>query len=316
MAGLGLLFAGLSGAGKSIAEDIGEKQKNDHAMMLMKERADLEEQKQLAIDAAKRSRDAADRTKQGADISAGVTNLQNERDAAAINAKEGSNMTAADAAVLRNNPEARKAYGLLSATATESDMRQSQLRDEGSVAGGLGYSDVEKTKSAELRTEVQDARAEAATKDANRRMDENEAYRRRSEARRAAIDEARLQREKDESVKTDAKQDQIQKREERLATSKNLDSVTQDIKALESSLKSAKKDFDDAGIKEATESLSAARTEAAGYRKLLQSVGIKQTGEAPAKDKPVAAPYADGTRLRKGDQIYVVRNGIPVLEGK
>ena len=57
--GMGLLFAGLSGAGKGLSESAVQSQKFSDEQALMQERARLEEEKQLRIDEVTRQRNAA-----------------------------------------------------------------------------------------------------------------------------------------------------------------------------------------------------------------------------------------------------------------
>jgi hypothetical protein len=58
--GMGLLFAALSGAGQGVAKAAGDYQKFQDDQALMRERAALEEQKQLRIDEVMRSRNVSD----------------------------------------------------------------------------------------------------------------------------------------------------------------------------------------------------------------------------------------------------------------
>lgn len=293
--GLGVLFAGLSGAGKSVAEDIETRQKYDHEAAMLKERADLEEQKQLAIDMAKRNRDAADRTKQGKDISEGVTALQNERDAAAINAKEGSNMTAEDAAVLRNNPEARKAYGLLGSS------RQSEFEDRATVAQNLGYTDTAKGMydAADKVTDNarEDKRVNAQIENQNKQLSAQIAHWKEIE-RNSGGDPATKELA---GLKLAEFKMQIQWQADLSKT--KVGSQERDV------LLQKGRDF--GWIKEAPNDTTVST-------KVMNDDGSETTttskGVAPKK-KP-SGPPPDGTTLRKNGKLYVVKNGVPVLEAE
>jgi hypothetical protein len=80
MAGLGLLFAGLSGAGKALASSAQEEQRVNDQIRLDEARAKLEEERALRIDEAKRQRERQGAMQMGQDITAQTAMLQNQRD--------------------------------------------------------------------------------------------------------------------------------------------------------------------------------------------------------------------------------------------
>lgn len=242
MAGFGLLLAGLSGAGKGLAASAEQEQKVSDEQMLMKQRSDLEEQKQLRIAEATRQATRQAGIKQGQDIGSAVTQMQNERDAAAINAANagvegGSNMTAADAQVLRDQPEARKAYGLLNPT------RQSELEDRATAAERLGYLDAAKETRGTLQTEITNQRNEALDKSTNKRLDQQaeqnkatQEYQQRREDRLDRLASAQLEFSKARANKEDARSEQMAAREERMATVAAMKGVETDLKMIQKDL--------------------------------------------------------------------------------
>ncbi len=308
--GLGLLFAGLSGAAKGLSSSLEREQKvedeksaraqrfNDEKS-LMEERSRLEEERMLRVDAIKTERTRSAGIKQGQEIEGEVTRAQNERITSKAYADEGPNLSAEDVRNMRDKPGGSRITSLLNST------RQTDLEDRAGAASKLGYEDAAKW----FRT---DARLDAADK--HTKFMENLQIKQDARAERLA--RAELDYRKSRADKEDSRADQNDKREARLATSKNLDSVNSDIKALEKAFLEAKKNLDNEGAKEIDVSLRSARLEAAGYRKALASVGIKTPDAAPDAIQPITSTPPDGTRLRKAGQMYVVRNGIPVLESE
>lgn len=281
MAGLGLLFAGLSGVGKALASSAQEEQHVADQKSLEAERMRLEEEKALRIDEARRTRDRQGAVQMGTDITAETANLQNQRDAEAINAANGSQMSAADAAVLRNNPEARKAYGLLGST------RKTDLEDRGTAAERLGYLDAARETRGQLQAEIGNTRNEKLDENADKRLDAEVAWRKdqanmqaKREDRMARIAEAELGLRKSQAAKADSQATGNAEREARMATTAALKGVETDIKQLA-------KDAADPMLapeqkKVVDEQLAAARREASQYRSALAGAGLDGS-KAPAK---------------------------------
>lgn len=177
MAGLGILLAGISGGGKALAASAAADEESSRRQELMREQSRLEEEKALRIEEARRVATRAAGVRQGQEISAGAGLLQaqrNQADADRINSENagvlgGSNMSAADAATLRNAPaEARKAYGLLGAT------RQTDLEDRATAAENLGYLDAARETRGMLQTELTNQRNKDVDESTNRRLDMEE----------------------------------------------------------------------------------------------------------------------------------------------
>ncbi len=236
---LGLLFSGLSGAGKGLAASAEQDQRVYDEQRLMAERSRLDEEKANRIAEAQANRQRQAGIKQGQDIDLATTNLQNERDAAAINASNsgvegGSSMSPADAQVLRNQPEARKAYGLLTPT------RQSDLEDRATAAEKLGYLDAAKETRGQLQTEVTNQRNQAIDESTNKRLDQQDAankatqqYQQRREDRLDRLASAQLEFSKARANKDDARAEQMADREQRSATVAAMKGVETDLKILQ-----------------------------------------------------------------------------------
>jgi hypothetical protein len=282
MAGLGLLFAGLSGAGKALSSSYAQDEEAQRQQQLMQERSRLEEERTLRIEEAKRVAQRQANIQQGQQISAATSDLQNSRDAAAINAANGSNMTADDAAILRNNPEARKAYGLLGST------RQSDLEDRATAAEKLGDLNAAKEIRGQLQTEVQNQRYERNDETMNRRLDNQEAhqsqiekYQQRREDRLDRLASAQLAFQQSRANKEDARSDQAATNAQRAATASALKGVQDDIKSIEKDnvnpmLAPEVKTYNDNQLKQL-------RSEAARYRSALAGAGLDGS---KAPDKP------------------------------
>lgn len=289
MAGLGLLFAGLSGAGKGVVDvaNASQREQDENRRVaseerLIQERARVDEEKQMRIDEAQRQRARQAGIQQGKDIDTATTALQNQRDAAAINGANGSTMSAADAQVLRDNPQARKAYGLLDAT------RQSDLEDRGTAAEGLGYLDAAKESRGMIQTEIANTRNEKNDASNNRRLDETEKHNRfiegiqlRSAARQDRVAEGTLALAKARAGKEDSRAEIADAKEQRLLTSKSLDSVMTDIKSLQTRLKDDQMMSPEAKA-DIEQEIKDRRNEATRYRKALAGAGLEGS-EAPAK---------------------------------
>lgn len=284
MAGLGLLFAAASGAANGVSAAMGEEQRFNNEKALMAERARLEEEKSARI--AERTRAA--NQKQGEEISAATRQIQNQRDAEQINAKNNSSMTAEDADVLRDKPEARKAYGLLNSN------RQSDLEDRATASQNLGYLDAAKEARGEIQTEINNQRVDEGTKTANRRLDISEAHNRkmeelaaRAESRRQALAESTLSFQKARATKDDSRQEAMTTREERAATAKALDGVNADIKTMQKELSNPLLDPKEAIV--IKEQINGLREESKRYRAALAGAGLAGS-EAEPQGKPDVEP--------------------------
>lgn len=234
MAGLGLLLGGLAGAGRGAAQVGAEDQRALVERDMAAERSRLEEERALRIDEARRSRERAGALKMGEDISAETTRAQNQADADAINAKFGTQMTAEDAAALRGNEEARKAYGLLAGS------RQGDLETRASAAERLGYLEAARETRGQLQTELQDQRQEKQFKSNERRLDLQEerqkqmdAYNQKREARLDRLAESQIEFQKARANKEDKRHQDQTERELRLATRDALAGVNNQLKSLE-----------------------------------------------------------------------------------
>lgn len=281
MAGLGLLFAGLSGAGKALASSAEQDQRAANESKLMQERARLEEEKALRIDEARRTRDRQAGVQMGQEIDATTTQLQNQRDAEAINAANGSQMTAADAQVLRDNPAARQAYGLLAST------RQSSLEDRATAAEKLGYLDAARETRGQLQTEISNTRNQKLDENADKRLDAEVAWRDRQadlaakrEDRMAHIAEAELSLRRSQAAKADSRESMAAEREARQATAKALDGAQAEIKDIRKALTDPLLAPEQKA--ELSAQLNAATAEVQRYRSALAGVGVEGS-KAPSK---------------------------------
>lgn len=325
---LGLLFSGLSGAGKGLAASAEQDQRVADETKLTQERARLEEEKQLRIDEARRQRDRSAQVQQGVDIGAAVNQSQNQRDAEAINAKFGSTMSAEDAQALRTNPAARQAYGLLGST------RQSDLEDRANAAESLGYLDAARETRNALNTEVQNQRNKSLDENADKRLDAETKWRKdqadlaaRQEDRRARIAEADVAFRKSQVAKADSRETQMAEREQRSATMAALKGYETDIKQLSKDaadplLAPEQKRIVDQQIAEA-------RAEASRLRKALAGAGLEGSeapkksfdpndyrigGAAPGRQAPAA--QAQGTPQRVANPVAEERQQTPEAMAK
>src|SRR6185369_8564288 len=281
MAGLGLLLGGIAGAGRGLAQSAAEDQRVLDEQRLAQQRAQLEEEKTARIDEARAARQRQAGVQQGQDIQAETQRLQNQSDAAAINAKYGSNATAEDVQALRGNEAARQAYGLLSPT------RQSDLEARATAAENLGYLDAAKETRSQLQTEVSNKRQEASDTNTNRRLDLQEQrqkqiddYNQRREDRLDRLAAAQLSFQQARAGKEDARSEQMAEREQRAATANALRGAESDIKQLS-------KDIADPLLAPEQKQviqrqLDSARTEARRYRSALSGAGLEGS-EAPSK---------------------------------
>lgn len=294
MAGLGVLFAGLSGAGRALASSAQEEQRVNDESRLMAERARLEEEKALRIDEARRKAGRQADVQMGQDITAETANIQNQRDADAINAANGSSMTAADAAVLRNNPEARKAYGLLGST------RQTELEDRATAAERAGYLDAAKETRGQLQTEFVNQRTIKNDENADKRLEADIAFRKeaaalaaRQEDRRARLAEATLAYQKARAEKADSKETEYAEREQRQAT-------VAAMKGLETESRELAKELANDPMatpekrKLIEDQIASNRQEAAQLRKALTSAGLEGSKPAAKDGLPDLSQYAIG----------------------
>jgi hypothetical protein len=286
-AALGLLFSALAGGSKGLATGMEDERQSAERVNLETLRSNLEEQKALRIAEAGRTATRQAGIQQGQDIDNAVTQAQGQRDADAINAANsgvegGSNMTADDARVLRGQPEARKAYGLLNPT------RQSDLEDRANAAEKLGYLDAARETRGALQTENADQRYDQQSKDNNRRLDQQEKrqemtdnYNQRRENRLDRLAEAQVAYQKSRDAKNDEKSNQLAAREERSATVAAMKGAETDIKQLQ-------KDLADPMLSQEQKTvlqnqLELSRGEARRYRNSLAGAGIDGGEKA---DKP------------------------------
>lgn len=310
---VGLLFSAFAGGSRGLSDSMEQSQKVSDEQMLMKQRSDLEEQKALRIAEASRQATRQAGIQQGQDINSATSTLQNQRDADAINAANqgvegGSSMTAADAQVLRNNPEARKAYGLLSPT------RQSDLEDRATAATNLGYLDAARETRGELQTAISDKRAENQDTNTNRRLDLQEQlqqqqseYNQRRESRMDRLAEAQLSFQKSRANKDDARAEQMATREERSATAMAMKGAETEIKQLE-------KDIADPMIDPKVKSLiqsqiDSTRLEARRYRERLSGAGIDGDKQPDKPFNPADfRPSSGGTPSPSGAKSQPIAN--------
>lgn len=296
--GLGILFAGISGAGKALAASAEQEQRVADQKSLEAERSRLEEEKALRIDEVRRQRDRQGAVQMGQDITSTTSALQNERDAAAINAANGSSMSAADAAVLRNNPEARKAYGLLGAT------RQTDLEDRATAAEKLGYLDAARETRGQLQTDItntrnikQDENADAARKDEKEWRQQQADLANKREDRMANLAAAELALRKASAAKADSRESMQAEREARMATASAMKGAEAEIKQLSKDLADPMLAPEQKAIVQ--EQLDGARRELKQYRTALAGAGI-DNGKAP--EKPFnPADFAMGGGKAAGD---------------
>jgi len=309
--GLGLLFSGLAGGSKGLATGMEDERQTAERASLETLRSNLEEQKALRIAEASRVATRQAGIQQGKDIDSATVQLQNERDASAINAANagvegGSNMTAADAAVLRDKPEARKAYGLLNPN------RQSDLEDRATAAEKLGYLDAARETRGALQTEIADQRYDQQSKDTNRRLDISEAnakaqqeFNNKMEARRLSVAEADIAYRKSRDVSLDAKATQAAENAQRAATVEAMKNVSKEAKETQLQLADPMKSDEEKAILKGN--LETLRLEERRFRNALASVGIEGS-ESPSKpfnpadfrtSKPSesAAPKAGGVTV-------------------
>lgn len=285
MAGLGLLFSGLSGAGKGLAASAEQDQRVADETRLTQERARLEEEKQLRIDEAKRQRDRSAQVQQGVDIGAAVNQSQNQRDAEAINAKFGSTMSAEDAQALRTNPAARQAYGLLGST------RQSDLEDRANAAESLGYLDAARETRGALQAEIGNQRNKDLDESTTRRLDQQEKrqeqidkFNQRREDRLDRLASAQLAFQQSRAGKEDARAEQMAEREQRSATVSAMKGAETDIKQLQKEL--ADPLLAEEQKKVIQQQIEQARSDARRFRNALSGAGLEGSDTAPKKFNP------------------------------
>lgn len=281
MAGVGLILGALSGGGKGLAASADQDAREAAESRLMQQRAQLEEEKAARIDELRRTRDRQAGVKMGEDIDAATSQMQNQRDAEAINASQGSQVSAEDAAVLRNNPAARKAYGLLDAN------RQTGLEDRAAAAEKLGYLDAARESRGQLQTELTNQRNEANDKSANRRLDQQEArqksldeYNARREGRMDRLASAQLTFQKARAEKEDSRATQIAEREQRAATQSAMKGAEQDIKGLQKEMADPLLAPEQKQVLQ--RQLEQARREARQYREALSGAGLEGS-QVPSK---------------------------------
>jgi len=292
---MGLLFGALAGAGGAIA-DIAKKDQDaasdeKRARML----ADLEEQKTLRIEEARAQRQRQAGIAQGSQIASEASRLRGQSDAAAINAKFGSNAAAEDVAALDNNPGARKAYGLPELG------RLGSLETRAQAAENLGYLDASRETRGLIQAEIGNLRNEANDKATNRRLDLAEANSARSAARQEALAAAQIAHIKAQTAYQSSQDELLYKKEARSATYDALNGANQDIKGIEKQMSDPMIDENLKGILNIQ--LSSTRDEAKRLRTALARSGLEgsekpesKTGFDPAKyqigGKPVPTTSA------------------------
>lgn len=309
--GLGLLFSGLAGASKGLATGLDDEQQTADRMKLETLRSNLEEQKALRIAEAGRVATRQAGIQQGQDIDSSVNQMQNQRDAEAINAANagvegGSNMSAADAAVLRNQPEARKAYGLLNPT------RQSDLEDRANAAEKLGYLDAARETRGALQTEVANQRNKDVDASTNRRLDQQDErqasldkYNQRREDRLDRLATAQLSFQQARAGKEDARSEQMAEREQRNATVAAMKGAETDAKALQKEMADPMLAPEQKTVLQSQ--LDTARADARRFRNALGGAGIEGGG---APDKPFNP--ADFRTNKSGGSTPVKQGGTTV----
>ena len=275
--GLGMLLSGLSSGGNAVAANADQEtrmsnertlmeERLNHEKMLIAERAKIDTEKQLSIDKTLKERSREYGILQGKEIESESNRAMNERDASAINAKEGSKMTAEDAQVLRNNPAARKAYGLPETT------RQSSLEDRANAAEKLGYLDAAREIRGQIRNEIQDTKNADQTDLANKREDrilkfQEESLKRQDQnaKQNAYYQNQMLKASSDRDVLSNT-------REQRAATAKALDGVNSLISQTNKEIKDT---IDPNDKKELQGKLRVLQDESMIYRKSLAGAGLE-----------------------------------------
>lgn len=313
MAGLGLLFAGLSGAGKGLAAGAEQDQRVADEQKLYAERSRLEEEKALRIDEAKRTRERQAGIQQGQDIGAATSQLQNQRDAEAINAQYGSQASAEDVQALRTNPEARKAYGLLGST------RQTDLQDRATAAEGLGYLDAARETRGQLQTEIQNTRNEKVDESTNRRLDQQETrqaqmdkFSQRREDRLDRLADAQLSFQKSRAGKEDARAEQAAEREQRSATVAAMKGAETDARQLQKEL--ADPLLAEEQKKVLQSQLEVARSDARRFRNALSGAGLEGSEKPPKAFNPNDFPVGGGKANVSAGSSGATRVANPVQE--
>lgn len=184
------LRRGLSAAGYAGADMYAKGALEDQRALIQAERdarlAEISEQASIRMEDRKRTQSAAD----GHAINDGAGEVNRARMAGVINSRNGSSMTADDAKVLENNPDAIKAYGM------EPRSRSQEYDDKINVAEGRGLmaqakelrgqQDIEIRRGSEERRLVADEnRSKAAAAETARKEKHDEDWRKAQEAREA-----------------------------------------------------------------------------------------------------------------------------------
>lgn len=282
MAGLGILFGALSGAGKGLAQSAEQDQKVSDQMRLEAERSRLDEERTARIEEARAQRQRQAGVQQGQDIGSVVNQMQNQRDADAINAANagvegGSNISAADAQILRTQPAARQAYGLLNPT------RQSDLEDRATAAEKLGYLDAAKETRNTLQTEITNQRNQSLDESMNKRLDQqaeankiSQEYQNRREDRLDRLASAQMAFSQARANKEDARADQMAEREQRQATAAAMKGAETDIKGLQKEMADPMLAPEQKQVLQ--NQLDLARSDARRFRASLGGAGIEGSG--------------------------------------
>lgn len=199
-----------------------DERQNDLALKRERSVAELRQEFARADDDRKREQSAAD----GQAINNGAGEVNRARMAGLINSRNGSSMTADDAKVLENNPDAIKAYGM------EPRSRSQEYDDKINVAEGRGLmgqaKELRGQQDVEIRRtheENQTAKNDAQNAINNRRLDQQQEFnnaRASIQDRLAAVAEARMAR-------MESKQGQQMEKAELQSTRLSLTSVLTDI---------------------------------------------------------------------------------------
>jgi len=307
--GLAQGVKGVADAGAKAAED---QIKLNNQMALNKQIGDIQldvHERQAKADELRRiaaeDRRIATAAKLGKDINEGATGMLNTSDAGAINSQFGSNMTAADAQVLTNNPAARKAYGL------PEDTESMQIGRKAEMAGMLGgtkeqkelydrQKDIEttayqrsQTKNAEKRNDILEAeiKARAERADALEVLRENRAIAQTNAADRSASIAAATTGLKDARAGVEKLQSEV---------------TRLDVLAAGLTISPEAKEALDAQIKALRASIKSGETEAGRWRAAVAKYGNVEIdsatpGPGAARPAPAAGTVIGGMEFKGGD---------------
>ena len=294
--GLGMLLGGLAGAGNALADSASQSQKFSDEQALMRERAALEEQKQLRIDEVMRQRNAAplNRLQESAQrfsqedvpVTADPVTQTTSAGAKAAGLQDGLVGMTREQVAAYKNPEmlaqydkqiaadnklaqdavAGKTRKRTSDEAFDAAMNNAQTNDLEAYKAGVGLlgakKDIRKMDNEERRLDQ-----------AEKRQADLDKYQNRREDRLDKLAEMQITRQEIADGKLDLREESALRRSKIDATKAALAGVNNDIKALE-------KDAADPMLSEAQKQvvnrqLSAARNEAQSYREALSAAGLE-----------------------------------------